>query len=55
MVGFIPKGVTEHLSDAGKFVLAGEAKNHAKQTVELCTFHALPKKKNIFCKLLFVG
>ena len=54
MVGLVTKRITEHLADSGEFVLTVERKHHAKETIELRTFHALPKEEHIFGECLLV-
>ncbi len=54
VVGFVAQGVAEHLADAGEFVLAVEAENHAEEAVELGAFHDLAEHEDVFGEGLLV-
>ena len=54
VVRFIAQRVTEHLADAGKFVLAVETEDHAEQAIELRAFHDLAKQEDILGERLLV-
>ena len=47
MVRFVPQCVAEHLADSWELVLAVQRKNHAEQSVELGSLHALAKNKYV--------
>ena len=54
VVRFVAQGVAEHLADAGEFVLAVEAEDHAEEAVELGAFHALAEDEDVLGEGLFV-
>jgi hypothetical protein len=54
MIGLVSQGVAEHLANPREFILAVEAKNHPKETIELGPFHDLAKHEDILGKGLLV-
>jgi len=54
VVGFVTQGVAEHLPDTGELVLAVEAEDHAKKTVELGAFHDLAEEEDVLGEGLLV-